>query len=204
MSDKRQAKGDMTLPGDARDWIDGLREFVQAARSEQPAPTRDELSELEDEQRRVSGGGLMQFLNFVQTEPAFELFPVLESQSIADRAFVFAADEAGFVAAGDIIDADSERAIVVTKEEWREWLDDPETDADREFEYHYEYWSVWHRDFRANWDIPDDDPRDFWIHEEGFALADRAGRGSRHLWAWDGEELELVEQSIDEWTSSPD
>lgn len=186
------------------EWRDELAEFVDGLRERSPRPSREELSELEDEQRRVAGGGLMQFLQFLQSESAFELFPILDEQPIDERIFVFASDAPGVVAAEDIVDPDSDRAVVVTKDEWRAWLDAPGTDADPTFQHHYEHWSVWHRDFQASWNLPDDEPGEFWVHEEGFALADRAGRGARHLWTWDGEELELFEQDVDQWTSSPD
>lgn len=191
----------MEFSEQTRAWFDALTQFVDRRRSTNPAPTAEQLDRLEDEQRRVAGGSLMQFLQFLQSEAAFEAFPVLEEHPIAERVFVFASDAPGVVAARDIVDWESDRAIVVTKQEWRAFLEDPSTDSDRQFDHHYEHWNVWHQDFRADWDLPDEEFGELWIHEEGFAVGDRAGRGSRHLWGWDGSELELVEQEVDQWAS---
>ena len=191
------------FPETTEAWRDDLRQFLADYRDQTPLPTGEGFDALDDEKRRVTGGALMQFLRFLQSEAVFEHFPVLDDHPFSDRLFVFATDAPGVVAAHDIIDADSDRAVVVTKQEWRRWVDDPSTDDDPTYEHHYQYWSVWHRDFQADWNLPDDQPGEFWVHEEGFALADRAGRGSRHLWSWDGSELALFEQDVDTWTSSP-
>ncbi|MFB6371920.1 MAG: hypothetical protein ABEN55_02110 [Bradymonadaceae bacterium] len=185
-------------------WRDNLRAFLEDFRESSPLSTGADFEAFDDEKRRVTGGALMQFLRFIQEDTLFEHFPILEKSPIDERVFVFATDAPGVVAAHDIIDADSERALVVTKHEWRAFVDAPATDDDPTYEHHYQYWSVWHRDFQADWNLPDEEPGEFWVHEEGFALADRAGRGSRHLWTWDGGELELFEQDVDTWTSSPE
>ncbi len=191
------------LSDETIEWRDRLVEFLAKMREQSPRPRREDLSAREDEKRRVAGGALMQFLQFLQSEAAFEHFPVLEEMPIGERVFVFASDAPGVVAAEDIVDPESDRAVVATKHEWRAWLRAPDGDADADYAHHYEHWSVWHQNFEANWDLPDEPPGEFWVHEEGFALADRAGRGARHLWTWDGDELELFEQDVEQWTSSP-
>jgi len=193
------------LTGSAEEWRRRLETFLDERREGRARETDFELSPLEQEQRRVTGGSLMQFLRFIQDEAAFEAFPILAERPIDERVFVFATDEAGRVAAHDLIDSRSGRAVVVTKEEWRAWLGNPETDSDETFDHHYECWSVWHRNFRATWGVEgvNGDDGEFWVHEEGYALADRAGRGAEHLWAWTGTELELIEEGAEEWSSSP-
>lgn len=193
------------LSEEAREWRDELEGFLASYRERQPLPAADDLDPLRDEQRRITGGRLLQFLQFIQREEAFEAYPVLEEQPITDRVFVFATDVAGLAAARDIVDSESTRAVIATKEEWRAWLEAPATEADETFECHYECWSVWHQNLQAHWASVEaaDGSAEYWVHEEGFALADRAGRGGRHLWSWDGDELALEEQDADDWSSSP-
>lgn len=194
----------MELDDEARRWREELRAFLESRREGDPLPDSGQLDALRDEQRRVTGGSLIQFLQFIQEEQAFEAFPILEERPISERIFVFATDGTGVVAARDIIDFESDRAVVVTKEEWRAWTEDPECDSDEAFERHYECWSVWHQNLKAHWQGGEADDRDdLWVHEEGFALADRTGRGASHLWVWDGEQLQLREEEIDGWSSSP-
>jgi len=192
------------LSDGAAEWFAALEQFLETHRERAPLPSADDLDAVQDEQRRVMGGSLMQFLQFLQNEAVFEAFPILNEEPIAERVFVFATDAAGVAAARDLIDPESDRAAVVTKEEWHAWLEAPGTDPDETYDYHYQYWSIWHQNVRANWRLDDvemTEELDYWVHEEGFALADRAGRGAEHLWSWDGSELELVEQSADRWTS---
>ena len=192
----------MNFSDETQHWAETLRSYVERLRQSREASVFGSLTPLQNEQRRVSGGSLMQFLRFLQKDVAFEHFPVLNQKPLDERLFVFATDRPGAVAAHDIIDEESDRAVVVLKEEGRRWLDDPTTDEDERFEHHYQYWSAWHRNLEADWELPDEIEADYWVHEEGFALGDRAGRGSRHLWAWDGASLELIEQEVDQWVSS--
>ncbi len=191
----------MTLPDAHAEWLSDLKTFLEARREAPPDRGATSLRPLVDEQRQITGGALLQFLEFVQGESSFELFPVLEDQPISERAFVFATDRAGAAAAHDIIERDSDRAIVVLRDEWKAWLEAPSTDSDPEFDHHYEFWSAWHRNVEPTWEVPEDPEGELWVHEEGFALADRAGRGTQHLWQWHDGEMTLVEQDIDEWVS---
>jgi hypothetical protein len=192
----------MTLDPEHAEWLSKLKTFVETRRNAPPVDDSTELAPVVDEQRRITGGALMQFLEFVQSESSFETFPILEDRPISDRAFLFATDRAGVAAAGDILDRDSDRVIVLLKNEWKAWLEAPTTDSDDQFEHHYQFWSVWHRNVDPSWEIPDEPSGQLWVHEEGFALADRAGSGSRHLWSWDDGEMDLIEQEIETWDSA--
>lgn len=193
----------MPLPPEQSEWFENLRAFVERIRGDRDLPEADELDALQNQQRRISGGVLHQFFNFIQDPSSFDIFPILDEHSVADRAFVFATDLPGAVAGRDFIDPESDRAIVVLKDEWQAWLNDPKTDSDDTFENHFQCWNAWHQNLKATWEIPEEKPGEFWVHEEGFAVAERAGRGSQHLWRWDGNTMELEEEEIDSWVSRP-
>ena len=191
----------MSLKTESRQWLDALESFVERYRSRRPLPRLDELDPLADEQRRITGGALIDLFEFVEEGKADELFPALEEVSLSDRAFVLATDLPGAAASRDLVDWDSDKALVILKEEWRAFLEDASNDSDEEFDCHWEAWSVWHQNLEDTWEIPERDGGAFWVHEEGFALAHRAGRGSKHLWYWDGAQMQLEEQAIDDWVS---
>lgn len=192
------------MNSDASEWRDRLRDFALEHRGDLEIPDGHDLEGLKNWQRRVTGGVLLQFLDFVQSGKVYEHFDTaLDDRPLHERLFLFITDLPGAVAAGELIQSDSEQALWILKEEWSAWLSDPATDDDETYDRHYEFWSVWHQNLQADWDVEDLDGVDYWVHEEGFALADRAGRGAQHLWTWDGEEMEKVEEAITSWSSLP-
>ncbi len=191
---------DTPLREEASRWREQLVEFVDQIRS--PLPERAQLSPLQQEHRKITGGLLVQFFEFLQETVDEELYPQLEDHPLEERLFLMISDEAGMHAADELMDTDSEQAFCILKQEWRAFLESPNTDDDEAFVHHYQFWSVWHQNIPAEWDMPALDPEyDWWVHEEGFALADRAGRGAQHLWRWDGDEFELFEEELSSWSS---
>lgn len=191
---------DSILRQGARQWRNELEAFISSRRAiHRP---RQGLLPIEDEQRRVTGGVLIQFFEFLEKSASEALYPQLADHPLPERLFLFISDEGGLQAAKTLMDLDSEQAMAILKEEWRAFLESPGVDEDEEFIHHYQFWSVWHQNVPANWDVPPLEPGfAYWIHEEGFALADGVGRGAQHLWRWDGKELTLLKEVMSSWTN---
>lgn len=196
------------LTENALDWSSRLESFIDDRRGHTDLPDREGLAQLDDWKRRITGGNLIQFLEFVQSPESFQHFPALRDNPIEKRVFVSITDVPGAVAAREIVDDKTPAAIIALKDEWRQWIAQGPGAEDIEFQYHYECWSVWHRDIEPEWDIeaPEIDRSDteLWVHQEGFALADGAGRGAQHLWAWDGESMEKLQEQVESWVSAPE
>ncbi len=184
------------LSPEAQVWLKELRQFTQQLRT-QPLPTRDDLSPIANQQRRISGGQLIEFIKFVEAKAVDELSP--GQPPISERAFLFLTDQAGAAAAQELIDLDNPVALVLLKEEWLAWNEDESKNDDDDLFFHYELWSAWHQNLPQEWEFERNPKLEYWVHEEGFALADLLGRGAQHLWTWDGEKLQLVEETMTSW-----
>jgi|SRR5690554_1498356 len=204
----------MTQPQDppAIAWLETLRAFTREQRETLQIPNGHELGPLDNFKRRASGGVLLQFLDFLQGGEALDMFATaLEKFPLHSRAFLFITDLPGAVAGLELMQADSELALCILKGEWRTYLADDAYDDDPLFLEHFEFWSVWHQDLHPEWEYESgialsnaaEDGVEYWVHEEGFALAPNAGRGAQHLWKWDGEKIEKVKEAISSWTSIP-
>ena len=158
------------------------------------------LDPLRSWQRRITGGLLVQFFEFATAQATSERYPVLGQDPLSERVFVCVTDMAGAVAFHELVDAGSERAICVFESEWRAFLEQGEPDD--EFECHYEFWSVWHRQVDPRWELEPAAPgHQLWVHEEGMALALGIGRGAQNVWSWDGQQMTLITQGISSWSS---
>lgn len=179
-------------------WYASLSAYIERHQTDEPALDGHMLSARKSWQRRVSGGSLLAFLEFV-SERAHDLYPKLGQNPVTERVFVFITDKPGAVAARELIDENSNRAIWVDQHLWRSWLEDPTTDHDDTFQWHYEFWSVWHRNVEEGWTFERQGTKQLWVHEEGFALDDGLGSGSQHVWDWDGAQMILREQDVTRW-----
>lgn len=198
--DARNDDPETPLRDDAWEWRNQLVEFVDRIRS--PLPERSQLSPLQHEHRRVTGGLLVQFFEFLEGSADEQLYSQLEDHPLEERLFLMISDVAGMHAADDMMETNTTQAFCILKQEWRAFLEAPETDDDEAFEHHYQFWSVWHQNVPDDWDTPDlEEGFDYWVHEEGFALADRAGRGAQHLWRWDGDDFDLIDEELSSWSS---
>ncbi|MBA2661260.1 MAG: hypothetical protein H0U74_03140 [Bradymonadaceae bacterium] len=189
---------DTALPPEASQWLQTLRAFSATHRSA-PLSGRDDLDALGDWQRRITGGLIIQFFEFLEKKAVDELAE--DSTPIGERVFLLITDEPGAAAAQELMEMDSPLAICLLKEEWRRYVDDEQNNADEDFRLHYQFWSVWHQNVPEQWELELEVDTDYWVHEEGFALADGVGRGAQHLWAWDGEQMKIVEETMTSWVS---
>lgn len=191
---------DSPLTKEALAWRQELLSYLAPLQG--PLPTKEDLNPLQDWQRRISGGVLLQFFDLLQKSAPEDLFPQLADLPLEQRVFLFITDESGYLAAQELMDLESTQAICVLKDHWRTFLEDFETNDDDEFIHHYQFWSVWHQEIPENWEVsPLTEGGEYWIHEEGFAVADGAGRGAQHLWRWTGTDLVLSEELMSSWTS---
>lgn len=184
---------------DPRAWYEALTAFVEQECARPPLLDGHMLGPLEDWQRRITGGSLIEFLEWVTSEEAFARYKVLQRDPITERIFLCVTDRAGAVAFNEIVDRRSDQALFLYKDEWRAYLDDPANDHDDAFACHYEFWSAWHRQLDPRWELPEGSYHQLWVHEEGFVVGEEAGRGSQHVWDWDGERMNLIVQDINRW-----
>ena len=188
---------------DAITWRQDLANHIiqQQARADQASPLPDGhmLHALQNWQRRITGGSLLEFLEWAASEDAEERYPMLATSPITERVFVFISDVPGLVAYRELVDPQSQRTIGLLKEQWRTFLSDDSQRHDDPLPHHYEMWSVWHREVDPQWDLEDKPYDQLWVHEEGFAIANEAGRGSQNVWNWNGQRLQLVKQDITKW-----
>jgi len=185
---------------EAARWRKSALEFQASWNAAAPAPAQ-QITPLYEWQRRITGGLIVQFFEFLQKGDPEALYPILEKYPLHRRVFLLVTDEPGMSAAKELMDLESFQALAMLKDEWRAFLEATDTDEDETYEHHYQCWSVWHQSLPTTWELPTDLEGEFWVHEEGFALADQAGRGAQHLWVWDGEEMKLARETMTSWVS---
>lgn len=189
------------------EWIRDLEEVARKRRAQRdPLPDGHMLSgqPLLYWQRRITGGTLIRFLQFIMTRDAFDMYPNLTQNPLEKRLFLFLTDLPGAVAFQEIVDTSHGQTMWLDRYDWKALLETPGFWPDDDFELHYESWSVWHQNIDPHWPAPEGTFHELWVHEEGHAVGDQEGRGAQHLWDWTGTEMVLLTRDITSWTSSRD
>ena len=187
------------------EWSSQLRSHALACRASVPLPKRDELSPAEDWQRRIVGSSLVNWLRKVGPRFLQERAVLSKLLEIDREPFiVFTSDIPGLVAASEILGANHERAGFLLEDEFDSLLRQVE---DPNYCWHVHVWSVFRKviaptfeaEARTKYPIPDGST--YWQHSEGTMWAVNAGRGGDHLWRWDGQTPELLEEALTHWVS---
>ncbi len=181
-------------------WFEELRVYNQEAKSATPLPDRETFSLMEEWHCRIIGGALINWLK--QIGPQF-----LQERQVLSRALgvdpdpfvVFTSDIPGLVAAREILGNEDERILYLSDTDYDNWIAE---NPDTQFQWHIHVWSKFIDPIgegflkAAQTAFPLSDDQICWQHSEGTLWAPQAGRGVDHLWVWDGNEPELLEEAF--------
>ncbi len=182
------------------EWAARLREYAVECRTAVPLPDREALSNVQEWHCRILGGALLAWLR--QHGPQFLEERAVMCQAMAidrDPAIVFTSDVPGLVAAREIVGPDHERVIYLLEDEF---ANRPTPLADPEYIWHVHCWSFFLREVDPDFEVaaqakhPIPAGCGYWQHSEGTLWARNAGQGGDHLWRWDGQKPELLEEAM--------
>ena len=193
------------MAGTAAEWIAQFRQHVSDCRAASPLPCRESLTCAEECQCQIIGGSLLNWLEHVGPRVLQERVVMCGLLGLdRDPLIVFTSDTPGLVAAHEILAPDHEKVGFLLKDEFS--ASPPQAD-DPDYRWHVHVWSffrpaiepAFEAQARAKHPIPDGVK--YWQHSEGTMWAMNAGRGVDHLWRWNGEQPELLEEALSHWVS---
>ena len=184
-------------------WFGRLREIARERRRANPLPGRNTLSTEEEFHYRIIGGALVRWLQHY-------LPKVLEERNAGHPAIqpnpephvVFISSPPGLMAACEILEPPSDQVVCITTDEYREYVEDA---PDINYESHLSYSSyvedIVPDELRALIDqsYPLEAGEVFWLHYEETIWGNDAGHGTVHLWKWNGQEPQLLEEGLTTW-----
>jgi len=181
-----------------QEWSTGLKSFIQAQRQQNPIPDRDLLSDEDEWHCRIIGG---EFMGWYQRH----LRDIL-GQRVALRIMkfdpkpliVFTTTMPGLVAAQEIMPEPSENLVYLLHGEFEEWQKEHRVD---EFTFHIHHWSYFRQIdqellSRAQEAYPEVSTEEYRIHTSGDLWGERCAVEGEHLWCWNGQEMELLEEAF--------
>lgn len=191
------------MTDEGKNWFDGLTRFAMEHRVKYPIVNRDDFSAEQEMQCRIIGGSLITWLQehgprLIQERAILARLKDWEE----DPFIVFTSKQPGLVAAREIFEGQHATVAFLYPDEFTEFL---KSRPDHEFRWHVHTWSFFapvDEDMAkkvAN--DPIGDGESYWLHKEGTMCGQLFGRGGDHLWKWNGQELVLLEECINQWVS---
>jgi hypothetical protein len=184
-------------------WFDELKVHTTLCRKRRPLALRDNLTPAEEMQCRIIGGSFISWLQKHGPRLLQERAVLAPLQNWEKDPFiVFTSDQAGLVAANEILEDTPPTIVFLYHEEFTRWT---KAHRDAGYRWHVHTWSF----FTA----PDADVtkraakyplqagETYWLHKEGTMCGPLFGRGGDHLWKWNGQEPELLEEGFNQWIS---
>jgi hypothetical protein len=184
-------------------WFEGLKKFIADCRVRLPIVAREELSVEEEAQCQIVGGSLITWLEKWAPRLVQERAMLAKIQNWEiDPFLIFASNQPGLAAAREILEKGPESVAFLFPDEFADWLSG---NPDPGYRWHVHTWS-----FFAPLDVdtakkatryPIGPGESYWLHREGTMFGPLCGRGGDHLWKWDGQTSELLEECINQWVS---
>jgi len=106
----------------------------------------------------------------------------------------------GLVALREIISEPLEDLIYLLNSEFQEWENKY---PDDNYKFHIQHWSFFRKidselRSQAKKAFPDVNVKEFRIHSVGNLWGEQCGSGGEHLWRWNGEELQLLQEGFNQ------
>lgn len=181
-----------------QEWLAKLKSFAQTRYQSNPIPPRNTLSEEQEWYCRIIGGEFIRwYQNYLQTILQ-ERMALRVQQFDPEPIIVFTADIPGLVAAQEIIPNPLENLVYLLHSDFEEWEKQNPVD---QFTFHIHHWSYFQPIDQellkqASQAFPNLDSKEFRIHASGDLWGERCGVEGHHLWRWNGQRMELLEEAF--------
>jgi hypothetical protein len=181
-----------------QEWIVALKSFQQTQRQLNPIPDRDSLSDEEEWHCRIIGGEFTSWFKHQLRKIVGQRTALRVMSFDPQPLIVFTTTIPGLVAAREIIPGPSENFFYLLHTEFQEWGKDHPVDK---FTFHIHHWSYFRQIdqellLRAHTAYPEVNAEEYRIHSSGDLWGVRCGAEGDHLWRWNGQEMELLEEAF--------
>jgi len=185
------------------DWFNKLRQESTDLRK--CAPLLSDLDEVQEWQRRIIGGSVIAWLEHHGPAILNERQILCELTKVdPNPGIVFTSTAPGLLAAQEILGDEQQDVVFLHDEEFMRWI---KRNPDPAYCWHVHFWSFFREPVdkklseKARRAYPLPNGSTYWQHSEGTMWGSQAGRGGEHLWQWDGEEPQLLEEAFQSWIS---
>ena len=180
-------------------WFNKLQRHVKKCRRDTPIPERNDLSLSQLMQFHIIKGSLHNRLNSL---PPLKL-SAPDEQNCNKYCKIFTSNAAGLVAAKELEQETNLPVFSLYPEELNNFL---QIYPDTRLKHHVHIWSHFlekldNRTATIAERYPLTAREKYWLHVEGIMCGPRLGRGTEHLWSWDGLRPKLLKKNFLHWAS---
>lgn len=181
-----------------QEWSTALRSFTRNQRQHNSIPDRNTLSNEEEWQCRIIGGEFIGWYQRHFRDILGERTALRVMNFDPEPLIVFTTSIPGLVAAQEIVPEPSDKMVYLLHTEFEEWEKEHPVD---EFTFHIHHWSYFRNIdqellSRAQEAYPEVSAEEYCIHTSGDLWGELCGVEGEHLWRWNGQEMEFLEEAF--------
>ncbi len=180
-----------------------LRKYLAECRRRKPIPTRNDLDALNEFQCRVLGGHMINWLRewgpkLFQERTAFGEQDGLDKNPV----ICFITSVPGLAAANEILVDYPGSAVGCLAEDFTVFSEkDDDFLFHIEVHSHFEELDIMEDNHNIFEQYPLDEHEQYLFHVDESIMGPLFARGGRHLWKWNGSELNLLQEGLQTWVS---
>jgi len=183
---------------DFRMWFRKLKSHTENYRAANPIPDRKSLSRSQVLQLHIIKGSLLFLLNNLSAA-----ISARKDIKKSGPCIIFTSHDAGLAAANEIKQVRKFYIISLYPEELNSFL---QLFPDTEHKHHVHIWSHFLEEQENKTTMfakrfPLNNMEKYWLHAEGIMCGPLLGRGTEHLWSWDGMRPKLLKKNFRHWAS---
>ena len=180
-------------------WLQEIKNHTANCRASRPTPGQDSLSWPQIIQLHIIKGSLLSWVN--NLPPAISSVPHLQTGH--KYCIVFTSTCPGLVAAEEITRGKNLPWVSLYPEELNNFL---QCYPDNGYTYHLHIWSHFLEELDSETikiaaRYPISGKEKYWLHIEGVMQGQKLGRGTEHLWSWNGSQPSLLKKNLFHWAS---
>ncbi len=181
-----------------KEWFAALKSFKQARCQYNTIPHRSSLSDEKEWHCRIIGGEFIGWYQHHLRGILAERLALRVRQFDPSPLIVFTTTIPGLIAAQEIMQEPPENLVYLLQSDFEKWEKQNLVD---EFTFHIHHWSYFrplNQDelTQASKMYSEVNPEELRIHASGDLWGELCGVGCEHLWRWNGQKMELLEEAF--------
>jgi hypothetical protein len=186
------------------DWFNGLKQHIAECRAKKPLVDRAKLTIEHEMDCRIIGGSLLGWFRRFGPRLLQEraMLTHLNTEWEKDPFIIITSQQAGLVAAKEVLEGGADRVAMLYPREFKEWLTGH---PDDEYQWHVHISSqirpMDDHMLALAQQYPIGEGESCILHEESTTCGKLFARGGVSLWKTDGKDVALLEEALTHWVS---
>lgn len=179
-------------------WTSALKQAIQAQRQAKPVLARTKLTPEQEWECRIVEGEFLSWYEQDLRKIIGERIAQGADRFDPDPTFVLTTNRAGLVALAEMLPEPPDNLVYLLHTDFKTWLASHPADTSTFYVHHWSFFEPLTEELQAQAKqaFPQVDPATFRLHQVGDQWEKQGKVVGKHLWQWDGKEMQLLAEAF--------